>query len=171
LLLQTTALSRADLQQSKSTQINRISPKHQTTTTTPTAIIMSLRGNLLLLATIVGSTQAFAPQSLVVSKTATRPAAAAVLRMADKKEGDVTFVQSVFKKEIAYDEKSGRFFETGFSDGDCIPEEEYCVLDKDSGELIRLTIEEKERIFLDALQVCNGDACSDMIVFAVQNYP
>jgi hypothetical protein len=73
--------------------------------------------------------------------------------MSDKKESDTTFVQSVFKKEIAYDEKSGRFYETGYGDGDCVPDEEYCVLDKDSGELIRLTIEEKERIFLDALQV------------------
>jgi hypothetical protein len=120
-------------------------------------MIMSPRGQLFLWATLMGSTQAFAPRSLL-SKTASRPSAAAAapavaLRMSDKKDGDTTFVQSVFKKEIAYDEKTGRFFETGFSDGDCIPEEEYCVLDKDSGELIRLTIEEKERIFLDALQV------------------
>jgi hypothetical protein len=81
-----------------------------------------------------------------------------LLRMA---EGDsssessegTTFVPSVLKKEIAYDEKSGRFYETGFGEGECIPEEEFCYLDKESGESIRLTVEEKERIFLDALQV------------------
>ena len=35
---------------------------------------------------------------------------------------------------------------------ECIPDEEYCVVDPESGELIRLTVAEKERIFLDALQ-------------------
>lgn len=56
------------------------------------------------------------------------------------------------RKELSYDAASGRFFETGMDPEDCIPTDEYCVIDKDSGELIRLTIEEKERIFLDALQ-------------------
>jgi hypothetical protein len=78
-----------------------------------------------------------------------------LLRMADDDapapEG--TFIKSVLKKEIVYDEKSGRFFETGFGEGECIPEEEFCYLDKDTGESIRLTVEEKERIFLDSLQV------------------
>lgn len=53
------------------------------------------------------------------------------------------------RKEIAYDEKSGRFFET---DAECIPDDEYCVIDKNTGSLVRLTVEEKERIFLDSLQ-------------------
>ena len=70
----------------------------------------------------------------------------------EKKEAD-TFVSSVFNKELAFDEKSGRFFETGYDDGDCIPEEEFCMVDKESGNLIRLTIQEKERIFIDSLQV------------------
>jgi hypothetical protein len=69
------------------------------------------------------------------------------------KEEKTTFVSSVFKKEIAYDEKSGRFFETGFGEGDCIPEDEFCITDKETGSTVRLTIEEKERIFLDSLQV------------------
>jgi len=56
------------------------------------------------------------------------------------------------KKEIAYDAKSGRFFETNLQEEECIPDEEYCVVDPESGELIRLTVAEKERIFLDALQ-------------------
>jgi hypothetical protein len=36
----------------------------------------------------------------------------------------------------------------------CAPEEgEYCLIDEKSGKLIKLTVAEKERIFLDALQV------------------
>lgn len=55
------------------------------------------------------------------------------------------------KKELAFDDKTGRFFETGL-EGECIPEDEYCVIDQKTGDSIRLTLEEKERIFLDALQ-------------------
>jgi hypothetical protein len=63
------------------------------------------------------------------------------------------FITSVFNKELAFDQKSGRFFETGFGEGDCVPEEEFCMVDDASGTPVRLTVEEKERIFLDALQV------------------
>ena len=56
------------------------------------------------------------------------------------------------RKEIGYDAASGRFFETDLED--CSPDEnEYCVVDKETGQLVSLTLEEKERIFLDALQV------------------
>ena len=67
-------------------------------------------------------------------------------------EEDGTMMKSV-KKQIVYDEKSGRFFESNKDEADCIPDEEFCVVDKESGAMIRLTVEEKERIFLDALQV------------------
>lgn len=56
------------------------------------------------------------------------------------------------RKEIGYDASSGRFFETDIDSEDCIPEDEYCVVDKDSGKPVRLTLEEKERIFTDALK-------------------
>ena len=62
-------------------------------------------------------------------------------------------VKSVLNKQIAYDEKTGRFFESKINEEDCVPDEEFCVIDKESGEMVRLTQEEKERIFLDALQV------------------
>ncbi len=65
---------------------------------------------------------------------------------------DGTTVTSA-RKEIGYDAKSGRFFETDIDKEDCIPEDEYCVVDDETGEMVRLTLEEKERIFLDALQV------------------
>jgi hypothetical protein len=57
------------------------------------------------------------------------------------------------RKEIMFDEKSGRFFETNLEAAECIPDEEFCPIDEESGERIRLTIAEKERIFLDSLQV------------------
>ena len=49
-------------------------------------------------------------------------------------------------REIAYDAKSGRFVETNLQEEECIPDKEYCVVD------MSLTVAEKERIFLDALQ-------------------
>jgi len=55
------------------------------------------------------------------------------------------------KKELLYDDILGRFYESDQTE--CVPEDEFCVLDKETGKYIRLTIEEKERIFLDALQV------------------
>jgi len=54
------------------------------------------------------------------------------------------------RKEIAFD--GSRFFETGVEDEDCIPKEEYCLVDPNTGAPIRLSVEEKERMFLDALQ-------------------
>ncbi|KAL7551012.1 hypothetical protein ACHAWF_014217 [Thalassiosira exigua] len=54
------------------------------------------------------------------------------------------------RKEIAYD--GSRFYETGLDEEDCIPSQEYCVVDPDTSKPIRLTVEEKERMFLDALQ-------------------
>ena len=54
------------------------------------------------------------------------------------------------RKEIAFD--GTRFFETGLEDEDCIPQQEFCIVDPNTSEPIRLTVEEKERMFLDALQ-------------------
>ena len=43
---------------------------------------------------------------------------------------------------------------TGSAEEQCAPEEgEYCIVDDSTGKLIKLTVAEKERIFLDALQV------------------
>ena len=82
---------------------------------------------------------------------------------------DGVFMKSVLNKEIVYDEKSGRFFESKYTEEDCLPDEEYCYLDKTTGENIRLTVEEKERIFMDALQVrCGGSALYHGVKFAVR---
>jgi len=72
------------------------------------------------------------------------------LRMAD--DGDKRSVTA--RKEFGYDEGSAKFRLADDGDGDeCDPEDEFCSTDKKTGNLIKLTVEEKERIFLDALQV------------------
>jgi hypothetical protein len=87
---------------------------------------------------------AFAPQarnSLVAGK----------LHMAEKKDPSLQTNSGYEKKSIAFDEASGRFFESS-SDSECIPDDEYCAVDESTGKMIRLTVAEKERIFLDSLQ-------------------
>ena len=100
---------------------------------------------------------AFSVNNFASSSTLTtlRSRRSSQLRMAKEESSseDGVFMKSVLNKEIVYDEKSGRFFESKYSEGDCVPDEEYCFLDKTTGESIRLTVEEKERIFLDSLQV------------------
>lgn len=53
-------------------------------------------------------------------------------------------------KEVQFD--GIRFYETGVEGDDCIPNEEFCIIDPENSQPIRLTVEEKERMFLDALQ-------------------
>ena len=53
-------------------------------------------------------------------------------------------------KEVQFD--GIRFYETGVEGDDCIPNEEFCIIDPENSQRIRLTVEEKERMFLDALQ-------------------
>jgi hypothetical protein len=79
------------------------------------------------------------------------------LRMAEEKTEKTATVKTAtvkipsVKKELSYDEATGRFYES--NPDECAPEDgEYCAVDKSTGDTIRLTIEEKERIFLDALQ-------------------
>jgi len=74
------------------------------------------------------------------------------LFMSEENPVSITATGGSGKKEISYDEKSGRFFETGTESAECIPNDEYCVVDKASGKMVRLTVQEKERIFLDSLQ-------------------
>lgn len=102
----------------------------------------------LALSLLVGGATAFAPSmkpSLAGSKVGSR------LNMSDGPADGKKIASG--KKEIGFDAASGRFFETGRSAEECIPDDEYCVVDQDSGKLVRLTLKEKERIFLDSLQV------------------
>jgi hypothetical protein len=110
-----------------------------------------LRATLAVLA-LSAHVEAFAPSVPRAGALRSQQVATSPLQMADDKE-DPTLMKSVLKKQIAYDESSGRFFETNINEEDCVPDEEFCMTDSSSGELIRLTQEEKERIFLDSLQV------------------
>jgi len=51
--------------------------------------------------------------------------------------------------KLVFDKQANRFFET---DTSSVLEEEFCLIDKESGEKILLTREEKERVFLDCIQ-------------------
>jgi hypothetical protein len=108
-----------------------------------------------VIAASVSNVSAFSTVSraALAPKTAFFPSRPLFMAEGDEGGDDGTLITSG-RKEIGYDEKSGRFYETGLEEEDCIPDEEFCITDKQSGNLIRLTVEEKERIFLDALQVC-----------------
>jgi hypothetical protein len=121
-----------------------------------------LRNNALLISLVIAVSVSNVSAFSTVSRAALAPKSAFFpsrpLFMAEEgddvvaSDDDGTIITSG-RKEIGYDEKSGRFYETGLEEGECIPDEEFCITDKQSGNLIRLTVEEKERIFLDALQV------------------
>ncbi|MGK3744638.1 MAG: ATP-dependent Zn protease [Bacillariaceae sp.] len=88
------------------------------------------------------------------SSSSSRSFSSQMLKMADEDNLDGAQITSA-RKELKFDDKTGRFFETGIEKEECIPDEEYCMVDEDSGNKIRLTVAEKERIFLDSLQVRN----------------
>lgn len=97
----------------------------------------------LALSLLVGGAAAFAPMKPAVSKVG-------ALNMVDGPADGKKIASG--KKEIGFDAASGRFFETGRGAEECVPDDEYCVVDENTGKLVRLTLKEKERIFLDALQ-------------------
>ena len=130
-------------------------------------MIMTVSTLFLALIVATNPTDAFQVSSAPVARVSppkTRRYTSLPMSSDDNKEPDAV-VKSVLSKQIAYDEKSGRFFESTIKEEDCAPEGEFCVLDKESGEMVRLTQEEKERIFMDALQVrCNMDVCYEMFI-------
>jgi len=103
------------------------------------------------IACLVAASDAFSPSFTGRTTNSFRTQTVGPLFVDGDGPKDGTTITSA-RKEIGYDPSSGRFFETDIDAEDCIPEDEYCVADKDSGEMVRLTLEEKERIFLDALQ-------------------
>lgn len=107
------------------------------------------------IACLLARSNAFAPSSsssLAARRTASNSLGRPLFAEGGDGPRDGTTITSA-RKEIGYDATSGRFFETDIDPEDCIPDNEYCVVDKNSGAMVRLTLQEKERIFLDALQV------------------
>ena len=85
----------------------------------------------------------------IVRPTLTKTA----LSMAEEEASEDKVQLTSGKKEIMFDDKSGRFFETSLESEECIPDEEFCTIDESTGKKMRLTVAEKERMFLDSLQV------------------
>mmetsp|Transcript_26328 Transcript_26328/g.57955 ORF Transcript_26328/g.57955 Transcript_26328/m.57955 type:complete len:126 (-) Transcript_26328:2213-2590(-) len=100
-----------------------------------------------------GFVAAFTPSLSPLSATAAVTRGSFIVRRMADDNFDGAQITSA-RKELKFDDKTGRFFETDIDLEECIPDEEFCTVDEDTGSKIRLTIAEKERIFLDSLQVC-----------------
>jgi hypothetical protein len=117
-------------------------------------VTLGVAGVLLLL----NSSDAFSPSAVSemmmsrAGRSSSGGTTTLVTRMANKEGLDGAQVTSA-RKELKFDDKTGRFFETNLATEECIPDEEFCPIDESTGKKIRLTVAEKERIFLDALQV------------------
>lgn len=98
----------------------------------------------VLAATLLTNAYGFAPPSKNVA--ATFAASSGI----PKWNSELAARKDVSNK-VAFDEETGRFFETD-EVGECNPNEEYCAINQETGKPIRLTLAEKERIFLDSLQ-------------------
>lgn len=100
-----------------------------------------------MLSGVIGFSPSFKPTSVISSVTVGKSSSRLFL---DGPEDGRRLASG--KKEIGFDASSGRFFETGKSAEECVPDDEYCAVDQTTGELVRLTLAEKERMFLDCLQ-------------------
>jgi len=97
----------------------------------------------VLAATLLTTTDAFVPPSKNVAATFTTPAG---IPKWTTTHSELAAGKKDVSDKVQFDEKTGRFFE-----GDCQPDE-FCPLDDKTGDPIRITLAEKERIFLDSLQ-------------------
>jgi hypothetical protein len=115
---------------------------------------------VVVAALLINNAESFSPSSMQKkSKISRANNYNRVLYMAagDDKDNKLDGAQiTSARKELRFDDKTGRFFETNLETEECIPDEEFCTIDEETGNRIRLTIAEKERIFLDALQVRKG---------------
>jgi len=109
-----------------------------------------MRSTAIVLALIFSTAQAWAP------RTALRPVRQLTPRMsADEgeddgpKTGDSVKLSMLDRESIIYDSKTGRFYEKEI---EMICREEFCALDEKTGKAIVLSVEEKERIFIEAMQ-------------------
>ena len=104
-------------------------------------------------AVLIGNNHDFAAAFVPASSlTASTRAQFTSFKMADDDLNGAQITSA--RKELKFDDKTGRFYETDIDLDECIPDEEFCTVDEETGNKIRLTMAEKERIFLDSLQVC-----------------
>ena len=104
-----------------------------------------------LVALLASDSQAFTSPLKSAAMARTR-----ALLMAEEPTLDKVMITTRTKKELVFDDKTGRFYETNIDRELCDPgrDDEFCAIDEATGNKIRLTVAEKERIFLDSLQVC-----------------
>lgn len=129
--------------------------------------ILKLQSTVLasvLAALALHNAESFSPSPMIRSSKSVSPIAR-YMAAEDDKSLDGAQITSA-RKELKFDDKTGRFFETSLEEEECIPDEEFCTIDEDTGSRIRLTVAEKERIFLDALQVRALDDRSNGVFFA-----
>eukprot|EP00571_Detonula_confervacea_P017676 CAMPEP_0172312690 /NCGR_PEP_ID=MMETSP1058-20130122/18383_1 /TAXON_ID=83371 /ORGANISM="Detonula confervacea, Strain CCMP 353" /LENGTH=327 /DNA_ID=CAMNT_0013026227 /DNA_START=111 /DNA_END=1094 /DNA_ORIENTATION=- len=108
---------------------------------------------LLAIWATTSSINAFTPATRRVTSSASRlvvatPSTTTALNLQETAPEGTKLVSG--RKEITYD--GTRFFETGVEDEDCVPSQEFCIVDPSTAQQVRLTVEEKELMFLDALQ-------------------
>lgn len=104
---------------------------------------MSLSQVMLCLLVGVPLTSAFQATPVAGRRAALSPMRRGSVSVQEK------LVKQNTERSLAFDDRTGRFFESDIEEA-C--REEYCLVDEETGKPIPLTVEEKERIFLDSLQ-------------------
>ena len=102
---------------------------------------------LVALSCLLGGAAALLPGGHAsFSNTRLRRDGVTALHVVEPKGPDGSVVPS---DKLVWDPKAGRFFERNLDE---VCEEEFCLLDEETGTPILLTREEKERVFLDSIQ-------------------
>jgi len=96
----------------------------------------------VLAAALLTTADAFTPPSRNIASTFVTPSAIPKWTTTSSKIASD-------RKEVGYDKETGQITQDS---EECNPVDEYCAIDKNTGAKIRLTVAEKERIFLDSLQ-------------------
>jgi len=121
-----------------------------------TLITLKTASTLVLASFLSGTTNSFTTPShsaartaLLRSPSAGRSSFSQLYAEGGEKKDDTVTVKSG-RRELVLDPDTGKLVDQ--KGEECIPTDEFCVLDKGTGKLMRLTLAEKERIFLDSLQ-------------------
>ena len=67
----------------------------------------------------------------------------------EPKDGETIKMSMIDRETIIYDSRTGRFYEKEI---ETICRDEYCAIDEKTGKPIVLSVEEKERVFVEAMQ-------------------
>ena len=106
---------------------------------------------LLVLSATTSSSNLLNAFTTPISRPRFASTSSSSLKLAQQDDGPSAGTKLISNaKEIAYD--GSRFYETGLDEEDCIPSQEYCAIDPETSQPIRLSVGEKERMFLDSLQ-------------------